>query len=319
MKVFFKYSPIVLFMFGILTFTLSGCSNKEMPATSEVKAEEAAETGHREVVQLSPEELQEFGIELAKAGPGKLETHIDLTGEIVIDPDRLAHIIPRFPGIVKEVRKRIGDDVKKGEVLAVIESNESLAPYNVVSLIDGTVIEMHLTRGELVSDATHAFMVADLSHVWANLNVYQKDLSSIRIGQRAIVSASPAPVEATGRISYISPVVDENTRTAIARVVLPNPGRKWRPGMFVTARVIIGSDRARIVIPKTALQRLGESTVVFVKDDDGFEPRVVYLGRSNTRAVEVLSGLNPGETYVSKGGFTLKAELLKESFGGDEH
>ncbi len=315
MKVSFKYRMVILILALGFTFLFSRCGNQEVPV-AEKKTEAAAEEEvHEEVVRLSPEELKEFEIELATAEPGKLETHIDLTGEIVIDPDRLAHIIPRFPGIVKEVRKRIGDDVKKGEVLAVIESNESLAPYNVVSLIDGTVIEMHLTRGELVSDATHAFVVADLSHVWADLNVYQKDLTRVRIGQKAIISASPAPVEAVGRISYISPVVDENTRTAIARVVLPNPGRKWRPGMFVTARVIVGSNSARVVVPKTALQRLEENTVVFVKDAEGFEPRVVHIGRENTRAVEILSGLNPGETYVSKGGFTLKAELLKGAFG----
>ncbi len=319
MNIHFKQSLLVLALAVVFPLLWSHCSTNENQVIREVEAAVEKET-HEEVVHLPPEELKEFGIELATAGAGKLETHIDLTGEIVINPDRLAHIIPRFPGIVKAVRKRIGDDVKKGEVLAVIESNESLAPYNVVSLIDGTVIEMHLTRGELVSDATHAFVVADLSHVWADLNVYQKDLTRVRIGQKAIISASPAPVEATGRISYISPVVDESTRTAIARVVLPNPKRQWRPGMFVTARVIVGNFTARVVVPKTALQRLGENTVVFVKTDEGFQPRTVHIGRANTRAVEILSGLNPGETYVSKGGFTLKSELLKESFGeGDEH
>ncbi len=300
---------------------LSGCSSKQEAPTHQVMdAEEAHrepdEGEHHEVVTLTPEEMEEFDIQLATAGPGVFEIHKDLTGEIRPDPERLAHIVPRFPGIVLEVRKQIGDRVKKGEVLAVIESNESLAPYEVRSLIDGTVIEMHLTRGEMVNDATHAFIVADLSVVWANLNVYQKDLPYIRVGQKATVTGIEATLHYTGTISYVSPVVDEATRTATARVVVPNPHRRWRPGMFVSARVVVDAIQAPLVVPTTALETYENRTVVFVKTEDGFEPRPVTVGRTNDRFAEILEGLTPGEVYVAKNGFTLKAELLKESFGG---
>lgn len=271
-----------------------------------------------EIARLSDEELQEFGIELATAGQGQIQMHIDLTGEIKIDPDRLAHITPRFSGIVKAVHKKIGDKVKKGEVLAVIESNESLAPYEVTSLIDGTVIEMHLTKGEVINDASHDIVVADLSYVWADLNVYQKDLQYIKIGQKAVVSGGVKMPETQGKISYISPVVDEATRTAIARVVLPNRNGYWRPGLFVNARVVTESVTAPIVVPKTALETYEGQTVIFVKTAEGFKPQPVTIGRSNLANVEILSGLKPGIIYVAKGGFTLKAELQKESFGGGD-
>jgi len=269
-------------------------------------------------VRLSSQELKEFGIELAVAGSGELRLHRDLTGEISTDPERLAHIVPRFPGIVMEVRKQIGDRVKKGEVLAIIESNESLAPYEVKSLIDGTVLEMHLTRGEMVSDATHAFVIADLSVVWANLNVYQKDLPYIRVGQTALISGIVENGRYTGKISYISPVVDEETRTATARVILPNSDRRWRPGMFVTAKVITAAVKPPVVVPLTAIQNFEDRPVIFVQTEEGFVPQPVKIGRSNEEYAEIVAGLTPGQRYVSKGGFTLKGELQKEAFG-DEH
>lgn len=296
---------------------LQQCSG-EKSASSDKAVSEALQENHEEIVRLTQEELKEFGIEISTAGPGKLEQHVDLTGEIVIDPTRLAHIVPRFPGIVMEVHKQTGDRVIKDEVLAIIESNESLAPYEVKSLIDGTVIEMHLTRGEMVTDETHAFVVADLRYVWANLNIYQKDLPYIKFGQTATISGIEKDLHYTGKISYISPVVDKETRTAIARVIIPNSKRQWRPGMFVTAKVIIELLKLPVMVPKTALQTFKNQTVVFIQTDKGFKPQPVKLGRSNTQFAEIVSGLPSGRRYVANGGFTLKAELQKETFG-DKH
>ncbi len=313
-----KKLKIVFFIFIlVLGILATQCTIKNENAVKEqtLSGEEHEEKEHNETIRLTQEEQAEFDIELAVAGPGELERHVDLTGEIGIDPDNLAHIFPRFPGIVKKVNKRIGDQVKEGDVLAVIESNESLSPYNMTSLIKGTVLNMHLTLGEVVSDADHKITIADLSHVWANLNIYQKDLFSIKTGQKAIISAGPGSKTAVGKISYISPVVDERIRTATARVVLPNKSGFWKPGLFVSARVIIGKDRVDILAPKTALQTYENQTVVFVKDKEGFRPQPVRIGRSNARAVEITDGLQPGQEYVSKGGFTVKAELQKESFG----
>jgi cobalt-zinc-cadmium efflux system membrane fusion protein len=267
-------------------------------------------------VNLDPQELQEFGIAIDTAGPGVLKIHRDLPGEITIDPDRLAHIVPRFPGLVKEVRKRLGDQVQKGEVLAIIESNESLAPYEVRSLIDGTVIEMHLTQGEMISDADHAFVVADLSEVWANLSIYQKDLPYIRIGQLVEIDVGPDLPKPRGTISYISPILDGHTRTATARVILDNTEGRLRPGLFITGKVVVDTLQVKVSVPKTAVHVIDGQESVFVRTDEGFAAHPVYLGRSNERNVEIVSGLTPGQVYVARGGFTLKAQLAKGSFAG---
>lgn len=297
---------------------LQQCAKNESNTHAEAEKEipEGENEHHNEEIgNLTSDEINEFGIEISTAGSGKLEQHVDLTGEIVIDPDRLAHIVPRFAGIVKKVNKKIGDNVKKGETIAIIESNESLSPYEIKSLIAGTVIDMHMTLGEAISDSDHKITIADLRKVWANLNVYQKDLNNIRVGQKVTISAGLGTKEIDGKISYISPVVNEKTRTAIARVVLDNRDNFWRPGLFVNGKVIIGDETVSVYVPKTALENFENRTVVFVKHKEGFEPQPVTIGRSNTKTVEIIAGLKPGQNYVSKGGFTLKAELQKEAFG----
>ena len=311
----FRKLLVLVFMLSA-ALTLQQCSKEESNMHSDTEEHHHEAEGHeKEIVMLSKDEMTEFGIEIATAGPGKLKQHLDLTGEIVIDPDRLAHIVPRFAGIVKQVNKKIGDRITKGETIATIESNESLSPYEIKSMIDGQVIDMHLTLGEVISDRDHEIILADLSKVWANLTVYQKDLDKIRVGQKVTISATHGAHQAEGVISYISPVISEQTRTAIARVVLDNRRGIWRPGLFVTGKVIVGEERVSVLAPKTALENYKNNTVVFVKQDEGFAPQPVKIARSNSNAVEIVAGLKPGQVYVSKSGFTLKAELQKEAFG----
>ena len=207
------------------------------------------------------------------------------------------------------------EPVEDGAVLAVVESNESLVSYKVRSLIKGKVIEAHLTEGEVISDADHAFVIADLSEVWANFSVYQKDLPFIRLGQTVEIDLGPQYRKSTGAVSYISPILDEHTRTATARVILANPDGYLRPGLFVTGRVAIDEINIPIMVSKTSLQTIDGQIVVFVQTEDGFKPNPVHVGRTNEISVEILSGLMPGQEYVTQGGFTLKAQLAKGSFG----
>ena len=306
---------------GILIYGIIFSKNESTTAVNKTAYTEVAEHTEdddkhgEEIARLSDGELQEFDIELATAGPGKLQIHTDLTGEIVIDPDRLAHVVPRFPGVVKEVRKKIRGKVGKGEVIAIIESNESLAPYEVKSLIDGAVIEMHMTQGELIEGGEHSVIVADLSYVWVNLNVYQKDLLYVREGQPVLISAGPGIPDARGKVSYLAPVVDKHTRTATARVILPNPDGRWKPGLFVKARLTTGTIDVGILVPKTAIETMEDRPVVFVKTEKGFKPQTVVLGRFNETHVEITGGLQPGQLYVAKNGFVIKAEMAKSAFG----
>jgi membrane fusion protein, heavy metal efflux system len=300
---------------------LGGCSAKG-PEHSGTDQEDVEHHGtsakhsseEERVVRLDADVQKEFGVEVAVAGPGPIRRTVHLPGEVLANGDRLAHIVPRFDGVVTEVHGRIGDRVRKGDVLAIIESSESLAPFELQTLIDGVIIQKHITQGEAVTRDHETFVIADLQTVWVDLSVYQRDLSRVRIGQTVRIVTGEGGPEAEGTISYVTPVVDENTRTATARIVLRNSSGTWRPGMFVIGQVMVDEQKVSLVVPRTALQTIDDASVVFVATDKGFVPRPVTLGRLGETEVELLSGLDPGERYVTRGGFTLKAELAKSSF-----
>lgn len=273
-------------------------------------AESGKVEGEAGAIALTPDDLAREQIEVAVAGPGTIDSGIELVGEILPNGDRLAHITPRFPGIVREVLKQAGDHVRAGDVLAVIESSESLSAYSLKTAIDGIVLAKHLTRGEAVDREKQAFIVADLRSVWADLAVYQKDLVQIPVGQRVHVQAVGGGPSAEGAIVYITPDLNQTTRTATARVVLDNKDGRFRPGMFVSARTLDPAEGA-VVVPREAIQTWEGGLAVFVETQAGWTPRPVVLGRQGDLRAEVIAGLTAGERILAKNSFLLKAELGK--------
>src|SRR5262249_21912371 len=149
-----------------------------------------------------------------------------------------------------------------------------------------------------------------------------KDLAKVRVGQRVTVRAEGIEQSAAGTIDYVGHVVGEETRSAIARVVLPSPGLAWRPGLIVTALVAVEEADAAVVVPDEAVQSIAGKSVVFVKEGDAFEARPVTLGRSGSAAdgalvVEITAGIEAGDVHVAKNSFLLKAELGKSEAGHD--
>ena len=210
--------------------------------------------------------------------------------------------------------------LSEDEITGLQDPHErDLTRYEMRAPIAGTVIEKHITLGETLGDDSVAFVICDLSRVWVLLTVYQKDLASVRSGQRASIVASHDLAEAVGTIDFVHPILDEGTRTTTARIVLPNDEGRWLPGLFVTARVLVARVEAAVVVPRTAILTIENQPVVFVLTDDGFVPRPVRPGQSDAQSVELLGGLRPGERYAAAGGFALKAELNKASFAGGGH
>lgn len=188
---------------------------------------------------------------------------------------------------------------------------KALTRYDLLAPIDGVVIEKHIALGEAIKDDASVFVIADLSTVWAEMAIYAKDLNAVRPGQSATVKATAFDAESSGTVSYVGPLLGEQTRTAKARLVLPNPDGAWRPGLPVTVEVTTHEFEAPIAVSVEALQTLDESTVVFVRHEEAFEPRPVRVGRSDGRWVEILSGLRAGERYAARDSFLVKAELAK--------
>ena len=195
----------------------------------------------------------------------------------------------------------------------------SFTRYEIRAPFAGTIISRQIGIGELVTDASQIYRIADLSTVWVELTVYQKDLGIVREGQTVAIRADDIDVDVTGTIEYINPVIAESTRTAVARVALSNPEGAWRPGTFVTGQVNVGTVDVPVAVARCAIAKLEGRDTVFIQTDEGFEPRTVQLGQADSESVEILSGLNPGQQYASANAFTLKAELTKSTFaGGDD-
>jgi|GEM_PF-102117 len=273
--------------------------------------DESRRSGGRGRVVLSAAAAARAGIEAAVAGPRTIETRLRLNGRIFPDEDRLAHVLPRFAGIVREVRKRIGDPVAQGEVMAVVQSNQSLQTYEIRSELAGTVIEKHVTPGEFAAEGDHLYTVANLDTVWVDLDVYRADFRRVAVGQPVLLDAGEGVAKAEARIDYISPFGSASTQTVLARVILPNVGLAWRPGFFVTGEVVVERTEVPVGVHAAAVQTIDGASVVFVQDGGAYEARTVVLGRRDEAFVELLSGLEPGERYVARNSFVLKADVGK--------
>jgi cobalt-zinc-cadmium efflux system membrane fusion protein len=225
--------------------------------------------------------------------------------------DHLAHYFPRYPGVVKEVRKRLGDKVAHGDVLAVIESNESLQAYEVKSSIAGTVIAKDVTPGEFTTESRAIYTVADLSTVWADLYVTREDFRRLETGQRATVQTGQGIAEAEGTVIYLSPFGAESTQTLLARVEIPNGEGEWRPGLFVTGKILVEEANVPVAVKAAGLQTFRDWDVVFLNDGSVFQVAPLELGRTDSEWVEVLDGVKPGDRYAAEGSFIVKADVGK--------
>jgi cobalt-zinc-cadmium efflux system membrane fusion protein len=261
--------------------------------------------------------LRRFGVTLATAGPDVIDPGLELPGEIRPDATRTAHVAAPFAGTVRSVRVRAGDRVGSGDVLAVIESR-SLAAYELRAPFAGIVVSQLVTAGETADSASPAFLVADLRTVWAEISVYQKHLAQVRPGQRVRITAGYDVAATEATISYVTPVLDETTRTATARAVLANDDGRWRPGMFVSASVL-DPVQVAVAVPASALQRIAGETVVFVAADGRFRTRAVQVGRTSPTTAEITAGLAAGERCAAANSYLVKAELEKSAAGEDGH
>ncbi|MDN5001065.1 divalent metal ion exporter adaptor subunit IhpB [Bradyrhizobium sp. GCM10027634] len=311
-RALFRY--LVFFLVaGILVYT---GYRMLTPATTKTAATEKSEKEeHSDSVAMSDAKVAAAEIELAKAAPGVLHDSLLLNGMVQANQESLVQITPRFPGVVREVRKRIGDHVEKGDVLAVVESNQSLTSYELKAALAGTIIDRQTTLGEYVSEQKPAFVIADLSTVWVDFSVYRRDLSRVRVGDQILIDPADGGPKVEAKISYVSPVGSSETQSALARAVVPNAEQRLRPGLFATGRLNLSAKKVAIAVKSSALQTVENRTVVFVRDGEKFEARDVEIGERDPDFVEVTFGVLEGDLYAAKNSFIVKAELAK---GGAE-
>ncbi|MBI3950152.1 MAG: efflux RND transporter periplasmic adaptor subunit [Acidobacteria bacterium] len=187
----------------------------------------------------------------------------------------------------------------------------------------GIVIKSNVAEGELVETERELFTIADLSTVWVQADVYEKDIALIREGQEVKILVDAYPGETfIGKLTYVSDFLDPQTRTAKVRCEVANSpaARRLKLEMFATVHIPTQIGREAVMVPATAVQQIDNQPVVFVKiGDSEFQKREVQLGTESNGWVEVTSGLKAGEQVVTQGAFMLKSELKKQEFGEEEH
>lgn len=300
---------------------LSPAGSRESPHESPSEAHGAsaahAQAGqpHEGRTRIPAPIAQSSGIEIAVAGPGELRERLKLYGAIQANAERIRNVSARYAGVIRTVSRRIGDTVKAGEVLATVESNESLQVYSVVTPIAGVVTQRLANPGESTSQEP-LFVVADLSTVWAELSVFPNDRTRLAPGQQAHIASSDGRIQGAGRVSHVAPIGGSN-QALVARVALDNRDNRWTPGLFVTGDITIATQSAPLAVPLAAIQSLRDSKVVFLNADDLYEARAVELGRDDGETVEVKAGLAAGDRYVSANSYLIKADIEKSGASHD--
>lgn len=349
------------------------------------------------LIAMDDERIKLAEIELREVGPVSIARRLIVPGTIVPDGGRVAHVSVKLSGTVAELRKNIGDDVTKDEILAVLESREvadakseylaarlsnelqqdltardkslwegravpeqqyiksrnaaaqtvmrfgiarqklmalgvmdseiaalpqapdgTLRSQNVRAPISGRVAERKVEPGTAVGRdnlETELFVIVDLSQVWVELSVSPTDLPLVKEGQPVDIALRGIAKAGAGKIMFVSPLLDKETRAARVVASAPNADGRWRPGSFVTAGIAVERRDVPVAVPFTAVQTVDGRKAVFVRTSEGFEKRDVALGRRDGPLVEIATGLSAGETVAITNTFSLKAELSKP---GDE-
>ena len=270
---------------------------------------------HEGRTQISETMAQNAGIGTEIAGPTILRETLALTGRVRTDPDRMSRVRARYPGVIKSLKRSLGDVVKAGDTLAIIQSNESLENYTQRAPIGGQIVVRNAQAGEATGDEP-LFVIADLSQVWVELDVFGRDLLRVR-PQQAVEIETFDGYRAQGIIDWVSPLAAHASQSVSARVRLPNPDGALRPGQFAKGQVIVAEHAVPLAVKQSAIQRFRDFQVVFARFGDTYEVRMLEPGRRNRDWVEVLGGLEPGTEYVTVNSYLIKADIEKSGASHD--
>ena len=196
--------------------------------------------------------------------------------------------------------------LKASEIDALASKSSLGAIFSLTSPISGIVIERNGTIGATVGSDAKVFKIIDISSVWIDANVFEKDLERVRRGQEVKVSVPAFPgVNFSGRVILVSSVVDPETRTVKVRTEVPNADGRLKPDMFANVQIITDLHRTAISIPQAAVLDDGGKTVVFIAEGNGYEKREVHEGIQGDGRVEIIEGLQAGDKVVVKGNYLL--------------
>jgi Cu(I)/Ag(I) efflux system membrane fusion protein len=328
---------------------------------SEAQHPEAQDNGQAGVVQIDPRMAQNLGMRTAAVRSGSFWQRIDAVGSVAIDERRTVAVEARAAGWIERLEVRtVGERVRRGQVLAAIYAPELLAaqeeyalarrlgdaelieaarsrlsllggspsagaPQRRVALTapqDGVVTELLVREGEQVMPGKPLLRLADLSVVWINVEVPEAQAGWIAEGRPAAARLQSLPGQLfEGRVDYVYPILDPQTRTLRARLAFDNPRGEFKPGMFAEVALFGGPRRDVTLVPTEAVIRTGARSLVIVAEAAGrYRPVAVTLGPERDGETVVSSGLQPGQRVVVSGQFLIDSEAsllgLHQRLGG---
>jgi len=304
---------------AVLLALLTGCTESPSAAV-EPKAAGSVPAAARpaaQQVQMSPDAAERAGIRVLEAGPAHLRQSLTVYGAIKPDAYRTQQLRARYPGLVRKVMHEPGQKVGKGDLLLSIESSESLAPYAIWSPLAGTVLERHVNPGEAVDSSRLLMVVSDLNMVWAEFQVFARDLGQVRGGMPVHIRGVYGNVQTEAKLDYVAPVGAVDSQSVVARATLDNRAGRWVPGQFITGAVVVAEVDAPVTVVPQALQQFDGKAVVFTQVEGGFKPRPVEVSLRDAQALEITSGLSAGAHYAADNSYLIKADLLKTEGGED--
>jgi cobalt-zinc-cadmium efflux system membrane fusion protein len=266
---------------------------------------------------ITAEAARAGGVTTQRAGSAVLGETLPLSGRVEIKPEGLAEVHARYPGRVVSMNVELGSRVRRGQVLARVESSESLQTYSVTAPISGVITVKNVNPGQITGNGEPMLEIGDPSQLHAEFFLYPRDAERVRVGQRVEVRSLTGDSRVNAVIEAILPAADVLSQTLVAHVHLPAGSGNWRPGLGVEGSVQVGSGEVPLAVYTRALQPFRDFTVVYAKVGNTYEVRMLDLGRRTDEWTEVLGGLEPGTEYVVDGAFLIRADIEKSGASHD--
>lgn len=255
---------------------------------------------------------REAGIVTAEVTGGSVINALPVMGTLRAAPDAEAMVTARFPGVIKSITVQAGDRITRGDNVAVIDSDLSLAPYTVISPLTGIVAERLQEVGAHV-EGDAIVRIIDPRRLIVELSVFGADVSRVKSGQRVDIARRGEQNSVEGRISRITPRLHTTTQSVVAQVQLLDVAPNWPPGAAVTGDIVLDDTPVNVRVPLKALQTFRDWDVVFIQKGDIYEAQPISIGRRDTEFAEVTAGLSGGEIIVIDQSFLIKADIEKSA------
>ena len=266
---------------------------------------------------ISAQAARQGGVKSEKAGAATVSELITMSGRVEIVPEGKADVRAIYPGRILQLRGELGQQVKKGEVLARVESGSSLQTYSVTAPINGVIVEKNATTAE-VTGTQALLVIADPTQLHAEFFIYPRDAERIKVGQPVRVRNLSGNAEISAKVEATLPTASLTSQTLIAHVHLPpSASTTFRPGIGVEGSFEVATQQVPLAVRTKAIQRFRDFEVVYAKVGNTYEVRMLEIGRRTPEWTEITGGLEPGTEYVTDGAYLIRADVEKSGASHD--